>query len=242
MIRADTCCAIVLRSKPHFVPDLTLDAGEITIPRAYDGLEETDLRFRLLQLTESVDLSRYIANIWFQLRELSEFLLAIPPGDGSRLDDALFSDKLDSIEREVLHVLHSSTLASNPGVAFLTAFLNASIIYSYQELREIPKFSAICVAVAGRIHSGLEMLDLSAVLEFCPDVFLWTLMLGRSAAPMRGPDRGWFVGIVADLTNLLGVRAREKLEGVQYFDVVRQNRACTVIGSMESTIIEEPGD
>jgi hypothetical protein len=124
---------------------------------------------------------------------------------------------LDSLEREILHVIHSSTLAKCPRVAFITAFLNAALIYIYQELREIPKLSAVGTALTGRIHSGLQMLDLTPVLGICPDVLLWTMMLGKSASQLGGPNRAWFHGTLYELTSGLGIGMQEPIVGLWYF-------------------------
>lgn len=122
-------------------------------------------------------------------------------------------------------------------VAFLTAFLNASILYIYQGLRETPKFSAVCVTVPERIHSGLEMLDLSEVLRFCPDHFLWSLMLGILAVQVGGAHRGWFDAVISDLRGWLGIEANDRVEGLKYFNVVRYSVNSYTLGKRGNSIV-----
>jgi hypothetical protein len=131
----------------------------------------------------------------------------------------LFSDKIDLIERQVLHVLHSPTLANNPIVAFITAFLNAALIYSYQDLREVPSFCNICISLSERIHSGLQLIDLSSIATTCPDLLLWTILLGRSAAPLGTLPRSWFSGVLTEMSHLLGKPIPESLQGLSYFEL-----------------------
>lgn len=236
---ADTCCAIVLRSKPRYRPNLTLNTKD-AIQSTQDICYELNMRKSLSQLTQSSDLGISIAHIWSRIRQFSEFLTSIPPTDSLRLDDILYSDTLDSLEREILDILNSSTLADSPSVAFLIGFLNSALIYIYQELREIPHYSVICVALAGRVHSGLQMLDLSVILDVCPDLLLWTLLVGKSAAPISGPNRGWFGVILLDLTRWLNIRVPERLVGVDYFDIVSYV-SHSAVESREGTVLEEAG-
>jgi hypothetical protein len=219
--RADTCCAILLRAKPSLKPILVPDAGESAIR----GFTIGDLRERLLPLTRSSDLSQKIIYLWLRLRYLTEFLASIPNKNTSMIDDHLFSDKIDFIERQALFLLHSNSLAESGAVAFLSAFINASLMYIYEELRECPKGTNICICLSGRIHNGLEMVDLSPVARQCPDLLLWILLLGRSGTfPLGGPGRLWYLEVISDMEKTLDIEVPSAAAGLKYFELAEQTR------------------
>jgi hypothetical protein len=212
--RADTSCAVLLREKPSLNPVLVPGAGESAIP----GFSIGDLEERLLPLTTSSDLSQMIIYIWLRLRYLTEFLASIPSQNTSAIDDCFFSDKIDFVERQALSVLHSDRLAESGAVAFLTAFINASIIYIYEELRECPKWTNISICLSERIHSGLQMVDLSPVARYCPDLLLWILLLGRSGnSPLGGPGKLWFLKVLVDIEDNFDIDVPTAVAGLQYF-------------------------
>lgn len=66
------------------------------------------------------------------------------------------------------------------------------------------------------------MLGLSRASELCPEVLLWSLMLGTPAAPVGGAHRGWFNTILIVLKRWLRIAVWDKLERLEHFDVVRQ--------------------
>jgi len=101
--------------------------------------------------------------------------------------------------------MHSSSLASAPDVAFLTAFLNACLIYIYGELRQVSPYTRLCVVLASRIASGLEMVDLESLLlqrNGVGDLLVWTLVVGRSVA--EGRDGIWFRRRIIEVEDAVG--------------------------------------
>jgi hypothetical protein len=219
--RADTCCAILLRIQPSLDPLLITNAGEKAIP----GFTVGDLRERLLPLTESTDLSKSIIYIWLRLRYLTEFLarIATKPNE---IDDCYFSDKIDFIERQALTLLYSESLAESNAVAFLTAFINASFIYIYEELRECPKWNNVSLCLSQRIHSGLQMVDFGEIGRHCPDLLLWVLLLGRSGtSPLGGAGNLWYLKILDDMKVELDVDVPNAVAGLNYFNVAEAARA-----------------
>jgi hypothetical protein len=95
--RADTCCAILLRTKPSLQPILTPDEGESAIP----GFTIGNIDTRLLSLTASHVLTQRIIYIYLRLRYLTQFLTLIPTKNTSQIDDCFYSDKIDFIERAI---------------------------------------------------------------------------------------------------------------------------------------------
>jgi hypothetical protein len=225
--RADTCCAILLRIKPSLEPLLITNAGEKAIP----GFSVGDLRERLLPLTESTDLSKSIIYIWLRLRYLTEFL-ANNVTKPNEIDDCYFSDKLDFIERQALTLLYSESLAESNAVAFFTAFINASFIYIYEELRECPKWNNVSLCLSQRIYSGLQMVDFGEIGRHCPDLLLWVLLLGRSGTPpLGGAGKLWYLKILDDMEDELDVDVPNTVAGLNYFTVAEAARAARKKGS-----------
>jgi hypothetical protein len=225
--RADTCCAILLRIKPSLDPLLITNAGEKAIP----GFTVGDLRERLLPLTESTDLSKSIIYIWLRIRYLTEFLanIATKPNE---IDDCYFSDKIDFIERQALTLLYSESLAESNAVAFLTAFINASFIYIYEELRECPKWNNVSLCLSQRIHSGLQMVDFGEIGRHCPDLLLWVLLLGRSGtSPLGGAGNLWYLKMLDDMEDELDVDVPNAVAGLNYFTVAEAARTAREKGS-----------
>ena len=215
--RADTCCAIHLGVKPSLKPSLIPNAGESAIP----GFTIGDLKERLLAFTNSPDLSRKVIYIWLRLRYLAQILASLLEQNTTTIDDIYFSDKLDIVERHVLSVLHSDCLAESSVIDFLTAFLNASFIYIYEELRECPKWTNVCMALSHRIRSGLQMAKLSSVTKHCPDLLLWTLLLGRAGyPPIEDHGRLWYSTVIANMEAGLEISVPPTLAGLKYFEVV----------------------
>jgi len=216
---ADTCCAILLRTKPSLQPNLIPDAAESAIP----GVSVGDLDSRLLPLTASPVLSQRIIYIYLRLRYLTQFLTLIPQKRTLQIDDCFYSDKLDFIERAIIYLLHSELLATSPSAAFLTGFLNAALIYVYEELRECPKWNNLCICLSERIHSGLQMVDLESVAERCPDLLLWVLMLGRSGSnPLEMRGKMWFAERIEEVESAFGVSVPGRLgavAGLRYFEL-----------------------
>jgi hypothetical protein len=197
---------------------------------------------------------------------LTEFLADIPDNKSTKIDDCFFSDKLDFIERQTILVIHSDDLAKSDSVAFFTAFLNASLIYLYEELRECPKWNNISICLSQRsksfakklnsgsvrecgeqdmlcfgtqqnssllshlkskadirfltVYSGLQMADLSSVAKHCPDLLLWTLLLGRAGnSPLEDISRVWFRKGVAAIARNFGVEVPPSAVGLKYFEL-----------------------
>lgn len=214
--RADTCAAILLGVRPSLKPILIPNIGESAIP----GFSVGDLKGRILGLTNSTDLSRKIIYIWLRLRYLAQMLAAIPDQTTTDIDDIFFTDKLDFVERHVLSVLHSESLAESHVVDFLTAFLNASLIYIYEELRECPKWTNVCMYLSQRIRSGLQMAKLSSVTKHCPDLLLWILLLGRSGnPPIAEPGKLWYSKVIANMEAGLQITVPPALAGLKYFEI-----------------------
>jgi hypothetical protein len=223
--RADTCCAILLRTKPSLQPTLVPDAGEAAIP----GFTVGNLDSRLLPLTASPVLTQRIIYIYLRLRYLTQFLNLIPTKNTTQIDDCFYSDKVDFIERAILYLLHSDLLAEAPSAAFLTGFLNAALIYVYEELRECPKWNNLCICLSERIHSGLQMVDLERVAERCPDLLLWVLMLGRSGSnPLEMRGRVWYAERIKEMEEGFGVSVPwtpGALAGLGYFEIAEGTMA-----------------
>jgi len=99
-----------------------------------------------------------------------------------------------------MSLLHSDTLNECPAAGFVTAFLNASLIFTVEELRECPKFTNVAICLSERICSGLQMLDLDEIAMKCPDLLVFVLLLGRAGvSPFGGPGKVWFEGIIKEL-------------------------------------------
>jgi hypothetical protein len=217
--RADTSSAILLRVKPSLKPFLIPDAGESAIP----SFTSRGLKERLLLLTKSSDLSEKIISIWLRLRYLTQ-LLASLPDTKTTIDDIFFTDKLDFIERNTISLLHDDSLAESGAVDFLTAFLNASFIYIYEELRECPRWTNVCVFSSQRICSTLQVANLSSVTRLCPDLLLWTLLLGRSGnSPFGESGRQWFSKEIANMEDNFDTKVpTTAVRGLKYFELAEE--------------------
>ena len=67
--------------------------------------------------------------------------------------------------------------------------------------------------------------DKEVLLELeqpCPDILLWTIVVGRSGAPAEGHLIRWFDSTINELTAALDLVLPEKLEALDYFDFARQ--------------------
>jgi hypothetical protein len=184
-------------------------------------------------LTASSHLTSGILYIYLRLRYLTQFFTTIPtslstvtsPSKSTLLDESFFSDKIDFIERAILSLLSSEALAESPSAAFLTAFLNAALIFVYEELREVPRWNNVSLCLSQRIRSGLELVELERVLACCPELLLWVLMLGRSGAnPLELGARGrlWFDREIKMTEDTFGVEVPVNLkaiEGLNYFEI-----------------------
>ncbi|TVY32518.1 hypothetical protein LSUB1_G007535 [Lachnellula subtilissima] len=219
---ADIVVAILLREKPSLKPTiLTPSIGE---PEANTITNYTcgTLNARLQSLTHSTPLTKRLIYIWLRLRSLSTFLLA----HTHDIDDYYFSDKCDSLERQILSLLHSPS-KTNPSssLAFTTAFLNAALIYTTEELRECPKYTNICIALSARIYSGLQMAEFDALAAACPELLLWVLVMGRSGiAPVEEGEasRRWYNLTIADVEARFGIVVPPTLAGWAYFEVAER--------------------
>jgi len=102
----------------------------------------------------------------------------------------------------------------------MTAFLNASLIFIYDELRECPKWTNICTRMAERIYSGLDMVDLLLLRRHCPDIFLWILLLGRAGNhPLAKGGGLWFRRMISIMWGDSGDELPSALVGLGYFEV-----------------------
>jgi hypothetical protein len=225
--RADTCCAVLLRTNPSLQPTLIRNALEPAIP----GVSVGNLSERLQPLTASSHLTSGLIYIYLRLRYLTQFLSAIPVptltsssfSSPTTLDESFFSDKIDFIERAILALLASESLAESKAAAFLTALLNASLVFVYEELREVPKWNNVSICLSQRIRSGLDLIELDNVARWCPDLLLWVLMLGMSGAnPLEVGARAWFVREIMEVEGLFEVKVPKGLKeisGMQYFEL-----------------------
>ena len=206
--------------KPTFHPTLVVNLGESAWPDVLTSSYAKRLYTRLHKITGSPSLSRNVVFIWARLHQLSSFLAAVPAMGTYILDKSLMSDKFDALERQTLELIHSEALGNSPHPAILTAFLNAVFIYMIQNLREVPRGSSICVTVASRIQSGLELVDIKPLISICPDILVWTILVGRSGA-INGPVRYWFNEVVDELASM-GFDLPEAIGNLTYFDVAQR--------------------
>ena len=146
-----------------------------------------------------------------------------------KIDEFFFCDKLDLIERHILSILHSPILVQNAQVAFLTAFLNATLLFVYEELRECPRWTNVAICLSERIRSGLGMVDLwSGEIGDVGDLVVWMLLLGRSGClpVLGGGESGameWFEERIAVVVGeRLTVPAR--VQGLKYFEIAESVR------------------
>lgn len=176
-----------------------------------------------MPITGSEELTGDILYVWLRLRYLTEFLNNVPD---HKIDDCFFSDKLDFLERRILFLLHSELLAESSAVAFITAFLNASLIYIYEDLRTCPRWTNVCMTLSTRIMSGLSMVDMTFVIEAVPDLLLWTLLLGRSGVPpIECPGIGWYASeIAAAIKENVEIRIPPVVSALRYFTLSEEAR------------------
>jgi hypothetical protein len=201
---------------------LVPSAGESPIA----GFTTGDLKDRLRLLTKTTEFSKQIIYIWLRLRYLTEFLARMASEKTEQIDDYFFTDKVDLVERLIISLLHSEGLAESGAVAFFTAFLNASLIYIYEELRECPRWTNVCICLAQRIHSGLQMANLSFIARHCSDLLLWILVLGRSGNSPIGGEVGmiWYSSAITDMEDHLDIKVPKALSGLGYFSVAEGTR------------------
>jgi hypothetical protein len=211
-----------MRIKPTLHPMLVPSAGESPIA----GFTTGDLKDRLRLLTKTTEFSKQIIYIWLRLRYLTEFLARMASEKTEQIDDYFFTDKVDLVERLIISLLHSEGLAESGAVAFFTAFLNASLIYIYEELRECPRWTNVCICLAQRIHSGLQMANLSFIARHCSDLLLWILVLGRSGNSPIGGEVGmiWYSSAITDMEDHLDIKVPKALSGLGYFSVAEGTR------------------
>jgi hypothetical protein len=190
---------------------------------------------RLQPLTASSHLTSGIIYIYLRLRYLTQFLSTIPSSiissssSANILDESFYSDKIDFIERAILTILGSESLAESKAAAFLTAFLNASLVFAYEDLREVPRWNNVSICLSQRIRSGLELVELEGVMGLCPDLLLWVLMLGRSGAnPLEIGARAWFAAEIREVEEQFGVVVPlevKEVSGLRYFEIAEGTMA-----------------
>jgi hypothetical protein len=151
-------------------------------------------------------------------------LLASLPETKTTIDDIFFTDKLDIIERYTISLLHDDSLAESGAVDFLTAFLNASLIYIYEELRECPRWTNVCIFLSQRVCSTLQVANLSTVTRSCPDLLLWILLLGRSGnSPLGESGRLWFSKEIAYMEDNFDTKVpTTAVRGLTYFELAEE--------------------
>lgn len=99
----------------------------------------------------------------------------------------------------------------------LIAFLNAAYAFVIRCFREIPRGNQVCNHVVNRIVSGLEMVDLTELLEVVPDLVVWTILVGRIGSPQRGGAKAFFKRSVDDVLGSLGMSCAESLRPEECF-------------------------
>lgn len=80
----------------------------------------------------------------------------------------------------------------------------------------------MCTLVAGRISSGLELVDLEPLIERIPDLVVWTLIMGRMGASGKGAVRAWFWEVEDDIKRTLGVELSDVVSGLKCFEVASE--------------------
>ncbi len=87
------------------------------------------------------------------------------------------------------------------------------------------------------------MVDLEGLAEWCPDLLLWVLLLGRSGAnPLEINGRAWFSRTIGELEGHFEVQvpgAITAVAGLKYFELAE---ATVAKWRRKSADVEEDGD
>lgn len=67
------------------------------------------------------------------------------------------------------------------------------------------------------------MADIFSVTKHCPDLFLWVLLLGRSAnSPIGELSKEWYQNAIAEFEERMGIEVPAVVEGLKYFEIAEQ--------------------
>jgi hypothetical protein len=228
--RADTAAAVVTQSNVRFNPRFTSYVGEpavILYAEAPATTYKSSLNSRLVKLTGKLDLSNHVTNIYWRLRQLAAIINIVSSRDSPRLDEIFFSNKMDTIEREVIELMQSEFFkTSNPGTAFVKAFLDSAFTYIYMFLRDIPKVSPLFRLLTTRVQASLEDIDLRSASESFPDLLLWMLMVGDTSSP----GRVWFAHRLKELCVFQNLKKPPVFEGLNSFKLAEELMPAVLTG------------
>lgn len=134
---------------------------------------------------------------------------------------------MDTIEREVIELMQSEFFkTSNPGTAFVKAFLDSAFTYIYMFLRDIPKVSPLFRLLTTRVQASLEDIDLRSASESFPDLLLWMLMVGDTSSP----GRVWFAHRLKELCVFQNLKKPPVFEGLNSFKLAEELMPAVLTG------------
>ncbi|KFZ04178.1 hypothetical protein V502_10347 [Pseudogymnoascus sp. VKM F-4520 (FW-2644)] len=184
----DLATAIMLVQKPRF-NSLLLNCDMAT----YFGISTPSTRSftrafttRLEEFTDLRVLSEQAGNVFWALRNLSEFLQASSAKkdilDSTNPNDIQFCDRVEMLER-LLHPLWYVGDQGTPHSSIFRLFGWTSLIYTYVVFRQVPGNMLIFQLLARRVKVEMENCgDLDILFGKFPDLIQWALLLCRSKA------------------------------------------------------------
>lgn len=162
-------------------PDISVYFGQPSVGTLENAKA---LGIRLLNFTESHDLSDAAVNIYWGLRNLTKILEGFKAGTevvDTCEDEVQFSDRVEILERATHILWYGST--KKPQTTIFRLFGSAALIYVYIVLRELPPELRMLKLVAMRMKDQMERAsDLNVLLATFPDLMLWILFLGGQVA------------------------------------------------------------
>lgn len=188
MIRIDLATAIMLVRKPRFKSlFLTCDMEAyfgVSTPLARSLMR--DFTTQLEIFTDLRDLSQQAGEVFWALRNLSEFLQVSSAKknvlDSTNINDIQFCDRVEMLER-LLHPLWHVGDQGTPHSPIFRLFGWTSLIYIYDVFRQVPGNMLIFQLLARRVKVEMENCgDPGVLFEKFPDLMQWVLFLCRSNA------------------------------------------------------------
>lgn len=172
-------------------------------------------RKHLLKLVKSQKHTDTIMKLFLDLKSISNLMEEVPPDDIETMDEIVFSDQVEDVERRSVLLLqldkYHLPVESWRASLYVKALAYAALIHIYVVPHELPHNLNLMNVLSERLRVTLEKLDFEDFKVLLPTMLLWVLLMGGIGA-VEAETQHWYGLRMAAICQGLGLYTDESVQ------------------------------